>query len=152
MSGDQRRVIADRDEDASSSSPGIRLWVVGIGLIAILVVVWSTGGSNPSDAEAVAATTTPTTTTTTTEVESDPILRLGQPLTWQPAGSIEDAWPLSVVEHEDLLYLFTTDGIDFESRVGNGLTAWVSPDGSSWEPRGRVVPPPHQVQSVISTS
>lgn len=128
--------------------------MVGLGLIAILAVVWSTGRSDPSDAEAVAMTTTTTTTTPTTtiEAESDPILRLGQPLSWQPAGSIEGAWPLSVVEHEELLYLFTTDGIDFGSRGGKGLDVWVSDDGRSWEPRGRVVPPPHQVQTVISTS
>ncbi|HSK07703.1 MAG TPA: hypothetical protein VK990_09310, partial [Acidimicrobiia bacterium] len=47
---------------------------------------------------------------------------------------------------------FTTDGIGFGSVGGNGLDAWVSEDGSSWEPRGRVIPSPHQVQSVISTS
>lgn len=153
MSGDQRRVIADRDEDASSSSPEIRLWVVGLGLIAILAVVWSTGGGEPSDADAIAATTTTTTTpTTTTEVDSDPILRVGEPLSWQPAGSIEDAWPLSLVEHQGVLYLFTTDGIDFGSQGGNGLDAWVSEDGHSWEPRGRVIASPNQVQSVISTS
>ncbi|HEX5695622.1 MAG TPA: hypothetical protein VFZ15_04515 [Acidimicrobiia bacterium] len=153
MSGDQRRVIADRDENEPSSSPGIRLWVVGLGLIAILAVVWTTGrNAPPSDAEAVAVTTTTTTTPTTSTAVDDPIPRVGEPLSWQPAGSIEDTWPLSVVEHQGLLYLFTTDGIDFESRVGNGLDAWVSEDGSSWEPRGSVVPPPHQVQSVISTS
>ena len=152
MSGDQRRVIADSDEDSLSSSPGIRLPVVGIGLIAILAVVWSTGRSEPSDADTVAVTTTTTTPpTSTTEADSDPILRVGEPLRWQPAGSIEDAWPLSIVEHQGMLYLFTTEGIDFESTVGNGLDAWVSEDGSTWEPRGRVIASPRLVQSVIST-
>jgi hypothetical protein len=153
MSGDRRRVIADTDKDSRSSSPGIHLPVVGLGLIAILAVVWSTGRGEPSDADAIAVTTTTTTTpTSTTEVDSDPILQVGEPLGWQPAGSIEDAWPLSLVEHQGMLYLFTTDGIDFESRVGSGLDAWVSEDGSSWEPRGRVIASPNQVQSVISTS
>lgn len=153
MSRDQRRVIADSDEDSLSSSRGIRLPVVGLGLIAILAVVWSTGGSAPSEADAVAVTTTTTTlSTSTSEMDSDPILRVGEPLRWQPAGNIEDAWPLAIVEHEGMLYLFTTEGIDFGSRVGNGLDAWVSDDGSTWEPRGRVIESPHLVQSVISTS
>jgi hypothetical protein len=152
MSGDQRQVIADDDEDSRSSSPRISLPVVGLGLVAILAVVWTTGRSEPSDADAVAVTTTTTTPTTTTEADGDPTIRVGESLSWQPAGSIEDAWPLSLVEHQELLYLFTTDGIDFESRVGNGLNAWVSEDGAAWEPRGRVIPSPHLVQSVISTS
>jgi len=153
MSRDQRRVITDSDEDSRPSSRGIRLPVVGLGLIAILAVVWSTGGIEPSDAEAEAAPTTTTTlSTSTSAVDSDPILRVGEPLRWQPAGRIEDAWPLSIVEHEGMLYLFTTEGIDYGSRVGNGLDAWVSEDGSTWEPRGRVIASPHLVQSVISTS
>ena len=127
--------------------------MVGLGLIAILALVWSTGGSAPSEADAVAVTTTTTTlSTSTSEVDSDPILRVGEPLRWQPAGSIEDAWPLSIVEHEGMLYLFTTEGFDFGSPGGTGLDAWVSEDGSTWEPRGRVIASPHLVQSVTSTS
>ena len=153
MNGDQRRVIADSDEGSLSASRGIRLPVVALGLIAILTVFWLTGRGGPSDTEAVAVTTTTTTTpTSTSEVDSAPILRVGEPLRWQPAGSIEDAWPLSIVDHLGMLYLFTTEGFDFGSPGGNGLDAWVSEDGSTWEPRGRVIPSPHLVQSVISTS
>jgi len=151
MSRDQRRVIADSDEDSRSASRAIRLPVIGLSLIAILVVVWSTGGGAPSETDAVAVTTTTTTPPSTSEVDSDPILRVGEPLRWQPAGSIEDAWPQSIVEHEGMLYLFTTEGIDYLSRAGSGLDAWVSEDGSIWEPRGRVIESPHLVQSVIST-
>jgi hypothetical protein len=152
MTGDQRRVNVDSHEGPQSSSPGIRLSVVVLGLIAILAVVLLTSGGGPSDVEAVAVTTTTTTPTSTPEVDNDPILRVGDPLRWRPAGRIDDAWPISIVEHQEMLYLFTTDSVEFGSPAGNGLDAWVSADGGTWEPQGKVIESPNLVQTVISTS
>ena len=109
-------------------------------LLAGFVALGLLGRFDSTDEAAV------TSTTTTTIPLSQPFLledfsvtdiETGIGFDWTMGISLEGMWPISLVEYQDSIYLFT---VPSESLVGAArrLEIWRSPDGSSWDRVGVV--------------
>jgi hypothetical protein len=130
---------------------------VAVTLILFAGVVFFVGRvgppSDPSQAVPTTAATTTAPTTTTPRI-TEVIPRLGEPLEWQPSRDFGELFPIAIVDHEGILYLFGTPDAPRTREGGGAVLAWVSGDGgTTWESLGTVIPASrHSVQSVISTS
>jgi hypothetical protein len=117
------------------------------------------GALSPAEEIAVETTTTTTTPATTTTVFGAPIdldnfdvgqIVTGEPLELTRAATIEEGYPLALVEQDDGFYAFVTTTSEWlPSRAG--LLAWHSLDGARWSPLGMVIDDGFQVSRVIAT-
>jgi hypothetical protein len=101
-----------------------------------------------------------TTTTTPTEDVEQPIdlenftiaeIERGPSLEWEQVHSVDDGYPMALLEHEGWTYLFATDVPDLAVRDEGGLRAWRSTDGLDWEALGQVITSGHVMTNVRST-
>jgi hypothetical protein len=117
------------------------------------------GALSPAEEIAVETTTTTSTPATTTTVIEAPIdldnfdvgqIVTGEPLELTRAATIEEGYPLALVEQDDGFYAFVTTTSEWlASRAG--LLAWHSVDGGQWSPLGMVIDDGFQVSRVIAT-
>lgn len=121
-------------------------------LVAAVVLVMQL---TSDDSEAAAPTTTaPLTEPSTTEPFSVAQIATGDPLAWQLVTLLDDVWPISIVEHNDQVFLFgTRNSIDtsLATEPGIGLETWVSSNGLDWETRGPTIPEDYRIRNVVST-
>lgn len=79
-------------------------------------------------------------------------IAVGEPLVWRQSESVADGYPISLIEHEGWLYLFTTDTPSVGISDEGGLIVWRSEDGRSWESLGQVIDRGHLITQVEATA
>lgn len=133
--------------------------------VAALVIIGgfiALGALSPAREVAVETTTTSSTipsTTTTTEPARpfDPEtfevsqIAQGEPLSWEAAMILDDSYPIALFDHEDHIYLFSTNRPNFSGFEEGGLRGWRTEDGRSWEPLGEGIPEQNLITAVSST-
>jgi hypothetical protein len=134
---------------------------IAIALMAIVIGGLTLVSLTSPDPEAVAPTTSAPASTTTTIPELRPLIDLenfavdqltrGSQLDWNPTLSVVEGYPIGLLSHEDMLYVFSTEVPNFSSFETGGLRGWRSIDGVTWEPLGQVIGQTHNVTSVSST-
>jgi hypothetical protein len=152
-------IVPDRPEERRrrrGGAGGIAIALMGI-VIGGLTLVSLTS----PDPEAVAPTTSAPASTTTTIPELRPLIDLenftldqltrGPQLDWNKTLSVVEGYPIGLLSHDDMLYVFSTEVPNFSGFESGGLRGWRSVDGVTWEPLGRVIGKAHSVTSVSST-
>lgn len=116
--------------------------------IAIAGVAFGIGRLTAPTDETDAAPKLITTTTAAIVIET-----VGEPLDWSESGDFGERWPVTLVEHEGMVYFFGSPGLPFGPTTpeGSGLDAWASENGSDWESLGSVISAPALVRNVVST-
>lgn len=142
------------EPDRPKSGRGILIAVAALVIAAGFAVL---GALSPAEELAVETTTTaPTTTTTVIEAPIDldnfdvGQIVTGEPLALTKATTIEEGYPLALVEQDDGFYAFVTATSEWLASRG-GLLAWHSVDGADWNPLGMVIDDGFQVSRVIAT-
>lgn len=128
---------------------GAAALVVFAGLIAVGVLT----SPNPQVADEA------TTTTGVNEIEPpvDPDawtvsqIARGEQFDWQSSLSVDEGFPIALLDHRGSIYLFATEAPDFSGLRPGGLQAWKTTDGVAWEPLGQVIPDNHVISGVSST-
>jgi hypothetical protein len=152
-------ITPDHSEQPRSRDPrGSQ--AMALALVAVLAVGLTLVGLTSPDPAASEATTSTSTSTTLAEVEppfdletftADQLTR-GEPFEWENTLSVVEGFPVALLRHNELLYVFATDMPNFSGFDSGGLRAWRSSDGLTWEPLGQVIEQRHRIGVVSSTS
>lgn len=127
-----------------------------IAALALVFVAVALGALTAPEPEAAA----PSTTTTIDAVEEPSIdpetftvadIAQGEPLAFEHIMSIDDGYPLAMLDHDGWIYLFATDVPTFAGYTEGGLTAWRSRDGTNWESLGQVIDRSHIITDVTAS-
>lgn len=149
-------VLPEGAPDRERPKPRRRSIVLAVGALALALGAIVLGSLTAPVPEAAHETTT---TTSTADVEQ-PIdlesftiaeIERGSPLEWEQVHSVDDGYPLALVEHESWTYIFATDMPNFAANDEGGLRAWRSADGVQWEGLGQVITSGHVIGNVRST-
>lgn len=137
-----------------------KLAAVGVALVALIGAMLALGQATaPPEELADASTSTteiapiiPPTTTTTIDLEnfSATDIATGQRFFWVNAPPSGRLWPIDLLEHDGVIYLFGSERIDVDGG-GRGASMWISADGVQWRSVGEVIPSTHTVSRVVST-
>jgi hypothetical protein len=124
---------------------------VAVALALGLVVAFVAGRMEAPSGEPLAVpTTVPRVVTTPGATAVDAVL--GEPLQWRKSLTLGGLLPMSLVDHEGILYLFGTASHPDSPQGPGDLRGWMSRDGGdTWEWMGTVVPSPHSIRAVVST-
>lgn len=77
-------------------------------------------------------------------------IETGPPFDWKPVAIAEDAFPHTLLEHRDQLYVFASSA-EGGAAPPSGLQAWRSDNGVAWNFLGTVISEDHQISSIAST-
>jgi len=129
-------------------------------MLALVAVTFALGQATSPPEEIVAGSTSTTeiapvvepTTTTTIDIEtfSADDVATGDRFFWINAPPSGRVWPIDLIEHDGLVYLFGSEEVT-TSRSGRGAIAWISSDGVQWQRVGVVIPENSTVRKVVST-
>lgn len=147
---------------SSEKSRKPRLAGVGAAVAVLLVGLFALGQlTGPSEDGLAAEESTTTseatilspTTTTTIDAETFSVneITTGDRFSWFKSPSVGSFWPLGLVSHDGLIYLFGSEETPERSRAGLGLSAWSSEDGIGWNRLGDIISQDHAVFEVVST-
>ena len=126
------------------------------GLVIVLGFAFM-GSLSPADPVAVEETTTTSTTIEEVDPPIDPEsftvaqIAQGEPLAWESAMILDDSYPIALFDHEGWIYLFSTEGPNFDAYEQGGLRGWRSEDGASWETLGQLIGEGHAIRQVAPT-
>ena len=135
------------------------------GLFAAAILIIAVGfialGSFTStdDRTAVESTTTTSSTTTTIGEILPPVdmenftidqLQTGEQFEWERVEIDETGFPMALLAHDGVVYLFATSVPDWRWEPG-GLTVWRSTNGTTWESLGTVIGDEYLVSRITST-
>lgn len=133
---------------------------VGVAVLALLAATLALGQATSPPEEVVADSTSTTeiapvvepTTTTTIDIEtfSADDIATGERFFWVNAPPSGRLWPIDMIEHDGLVYLFGSQDVT-TSGSARGASAWVSADGVQWDQVGGVIPETNTVHRVVST-
>lgn len=132
----------------------------GLFAVAILIVAVGFGLLGSLTSAQPAAIEEATTTSTTIGEVLPPVdlenfsvdqIQTGPQLDWETTLSVVEGYPLALLHHREMLFLFSTDVPNFSGFDSGGLRAWRSTDGATWEPLGQVIDPSHTITAVTST-
>lgn len=127
-----------------------------IAAVALVFVAVALGALTAPEPEAAP----PSTTTTIDAVEEPSVdpenftiadIARGEPLAFQHIMSIDEGYPIAMLDHEGSIYLFATEVPTFAGFDDGGLSVWRSRDGNNWETLGQVIDQSHIITNVNAT-
>lgn len=134
---------------------------VGIALLALIGAALALGQATTPPQQPVADSSSTTeiaaivapTTTTTIDIDnfSASDIATGDRFFWinvLPSGRL---WPIDLVEHNGLVYLFGSEEVTDAGSTARGASSWISADGVRWNAVGEVISADHLVRRVVST-
>ena len=152
-------MVIPEGTESGRSRPGkgglITFAVAGVVIVVGFVAL---GSLSPTDPAAIEATTTTGTTLPDVDPADDPEnfsvsqIATGPPLEWDRVAESATGYPLTITEHEGLLYLFASGQAPWAREPG-GLITWRSTDVEDWQPVGEtVIGREFQVTDVIASA
>jgi hypothetical protein len=147
-------VLPDGTGSESERPRAGRTLLIALALVAVGAGALLMGSLTSPEPETIEE---PPAVTTTTAREDDPGLDLenfsleqietGDQLEWREVAEIPGFEPHSLLAHRGFTYVFSPVTED-----GNGVQAWRSDDGVSWDALGVVIGDTHAISSIAATS